>query len=162
MKLVNCSVNNAKISASYSYGGLVGSLYDSALFDGCSTDGIALSINDNPYIYGYVLNFIGDIANNKTSYARTVEINNCKSSDLSEATKSDLLFGQVISRMKALGYATGAGSYLNGTQYVGGHPYFGMVEPIKEVIEGSGNFKKLVIKVDGKTLVNGTDFNVCK
>ncbi|ADV42435.1 fimbrillin family protein [Bacteroides helcogenes] len=148
--LTGCEVNKASISASYSYGGLVGSMYDSATFTNCKTSGITLALNKDATAYrGYVSKFIGDIANIAVDYKREILINSCTTDDLTDAEKTALDFGKVISQQKS--------SYLSGT-YVGGCKWCGLVEPVAGVV-ASTNF---TIKVDGNTLKNGVDFNVCK
>lgn len=147
--LTDCEVNTATIAATFSYGGLVGSMYDSATFDGCKTSDITLNLNDSPYYYGYVSKFIGDIANSATSYNRTVLINNCTTDDLTTSEKTALRFNQVVTEQNS--------TYLSGT-YVGGCKWCGLVEPVAGVLDNG----KFVIKVDNNILVNGQDFNVCQ
>lgn len=147
--LTGCEVHTASIAATFSYGGLVGSMYDSATFSGCKTSGITLTLNDAPYYYGYVSKFIGDIANSVTSYNRTIVINDCETEELTDDEKASLRFDRVVAEQNSI--------YLTGT-YVGGCKWCGLVEPVAGVLENG----KFVIKVDGKTLVNGTDFNVCQ
>ena len=65
--LTGCKVETANIAASFSYGGLVGSLYDSVTFTDCHTSNITLALNgDCTSNLGYVSKFIGDVANNTT------------------------------------------------------------------------------------------------
>lgn len=160
-----CSVNNASISASYSFGGLIGSMFDSATFNNCSTSNITLSLNDKPIYYGVTSNFIGDISNVATTYARTIEINNCSATDLTTAQKSALGFSYVVGQQRSY-YPTGSKygecTLAAGKTFVGNCPWCGLVDPCKGTIEGYGNYKKQTIKVDGKELKSGTDFNVCE
>lgn len=88
--LTGCKVEGATIAASFSYGGLIGSMYDSVTLKNCSTNNITLNLNgecDNAY--GYVSNFIGDIANNGTK-KRTVIIEDCKTDELTPADEARL------------------------------------------------------------------------
>lgn len=88
--LTGCKVEGATIAASFSYGGLIGSMYDSVTLRNCSTSDIILNLNgecDNAY--GYVSNFIGDIANNGTK-KRTVIIENCTTDALTPADEDRL------------------------------------------------------------------------
>lgn len=151
--LTNCEVNTATIAATFSYGGLVGSMYDSATFDNCMTSGITLNLNDSPWNYGYVSKFIGDIANSVTSYNRTILIKDCTAEDLTDTEKANLRFDRVVAEQNS--------SYLSGT-YVGGCKWCGLVEPVAGVLENN----KFTIEVTEngtiKTLVNGIDFNVCQ
>ena len=130
--LKGCKVEGATIAASFSYGGLVGSMYDSATFEDCSTSGITLSLNGECDTYGYVSNFIGDIANNG-SKRRTVIIKNCTT--------------EVLSNESALKVP------------MGGCKWCGIVEPVSvanftiKVTENNGA---------EKTLVAGTDFNIVR
>lgn len=129
--LKGCKVEKASIAASFGYGGLVGSMYDSVTFEDCSTKNITLSLNgecDNTY--GYVSGFIGDIANSGTK-ARTVIIKNCTTDALTNETALKVPMG--------------------------GCKWCGIVEPESvpnftiKVTENSGT---------EKTLVAGTDFNI--
>lgn len=147
--LTGCEVNTATIAATFSYGGLVGSMYDSATFSTCKTSNITLRLNDSPWNYGYVSKFIGDIANSVTSYNRTILINNCTADDLTTEEKTYLRFDKVVAEQNS--------SFLEGT-YLGNCPWCGLVEPVAGVL----NDGKFVIKVDDITLVNGKDFNVCQ
>lgn len=83
--LKGCKVEGATIAASFSYGGMVGSMYDSATFENCSTSNITLNLNGDCDTYGYISNFIGDIANSGTK-KRTVIIKNCTTDALNEST----------------------------------------------------------------------------
>lgn len=148
--LTGCEVNTATIAATFSYGGLVGSMYDSATFNTCKTSNITLRLNDSPWNYGYVSKFIGDIANSKTSYKRTILINNCTADNLTTEEKTYLRFDKVVAEQNS--------SFLKGTTYLGNCPWCGLVEPVAGVL----NDGKFVIKVDNTTLVNGKDFNVCQ
>ncbi len=152
--LTGCEVNNATIAATFSYGGLVGSMYDSATFTNCKTSGITLNLNNAPWNYGYVSNFIGDIANAATSYSRTIKIKNCTATDLTAADKSRLGFNKVVGEQKS--------AYLNGT-FMGNCPWCGLVEPVAGVLE-NGKFNIVVTTENAadKTLVRGVDFNVCQ
>lgn len=88
--LTGCKVEGATIAASFSYGGLIGSMYDSVTLKNCSTSDITLNLNgecDNAY--GYVSNFIGDIANAGTK-KRTVIIEDCKTDALTSADEDRL------------------------------------------------------------------------
>lgn len=88
--LTGCKVEGATIAASFSYGGLIGSMYDSVTLRNCSTSDIILNLNgecDNAY--GYVSNFIGDIANAGTK-KRTVIIENCTTDALTSADEARL------------------------------------------------------------------------
>lgn len=88
--LTGCKVEGATIAASFSYGGLIGSMYDSVTLRNCSTSDITLNLNgecDNTY--GYVSNFIGDIANAGTK-KRTVIIEDCKTDALTSADEARL------------------------------------------------------------------------
>ncbi|MGN0309017.1 MAG: fimbrillin family protein [Bacteroides sp.] len=130
--LDNCHVENASIAASYSYGGLVGSLYDSAIFKDCSTSSITLSLNGtalSAYLYGYVSKFIGDIVNAGNNQ-RTVEITNCSADELTMDEEIALKVS------------------------MGGCKWCGIVD------DASGT--TFIIKVDGTTLVPGTDYNVVR
>lgn len=147
--LTGCEVNTATIAATFSYGGLVGSMYDSATFSTCKTSNITLRLNDSPWNYGYVSKFIGDIANSVTSYNRTILINNCTADNLTNEEKTYLRFDKVVAEQNS--------SFLKGT-YLGNCPWCGLVEPAAGVL----NDGKFVIKVDDITLVNGKDFNVCQ
>lgn len=151
--LTNCEVNTATIAATFSYGGLVGSMYDSATFDNCKTSGITLNLNSSSWNYGYVSKFIGDIANSATSYKRTILIKDCTTDELTDTEKANLRFDKVVDEQKS--------SYLSGT-YVGGCKWCGLVEPVAGVLEND----KFIIKVTEngveKTLKNGIDFNVCQ
>lgn len=147
--LTGCEVNTATIAATFSYGGLVGSMYDSATFSTCKTSNITLRLNDSPWNYGYVSKFIGDIANSVTSYNRTILINSCTADDLTNEEKDYLQFDKVVAEQNS--------SFLKGT-YLGNCPWCGLVEPVAGVL----NDGKFVIKVDENTLVNGKDFNVCQ
>ena len=129
--LKGCKVEKASIAASFGYGGLVGSMYDSVTFEDCSTKNITLSLNgecDNTC--GYVSGFIGDIANSGTK-ARTVIIKNCTTDALTNETALKVPMG--------------------------GCKWCGIVEPESvpnftiKVTENSGT---------EKTLVAGTDFNI--
>ena len=130
--LKGCKVEGATIAASFSYGGLVGSMYDSATLEDCSTSNIILSLNGDCDTYGYVSNFIGDIANNG-SKKRTVIIKNCTT--------------DVLSNESALKVP------------MGGCKWCGIVEPVSvanftiKVTENNGA---------EKTLVAGTDFNIVR
>ena len=144
-------MNKATIAATFSYGGLVGSLYDSATFDECKTTDITLGLNDKPEGYGYVSKFIGDIANNNTNYNRTILIKNCITDDLTDAEKATLGFNKVIAEQ---------GGSLEGTLFTGDCKWCGIVEPT--VFGKSFTFTiKVTENGSEKTLVNGTDFNVC-
>lgn len=130
--LTGCEVENATIAASFGYGGLVGSMYDSVTLEDCFTKNITLNLNgDCNNSYGYVSNFIGDIANSGTK-ARTVIIKNCATDDLTNESALKIPMG--------------------------GCKWCGIVEPesvpnftIKVTENGIEN-----------TLVAGTDFNVVK
>ena len=129
--LTGCKVETATIAASYSYGGLIGSMYDSATLEDCSTSNITLLLNDGrDDTYGYVSNFIGDIANSGTK-ARTVIIKNCT---------TDALNNEATLKVP-----------------MGGCKWCGIVEPESvpnftiKVTENGG---------EEKTLVAGTDFNI--
>lgn len=130
--LKGCKVEGATIAASYSYGGLVGSIYDSATFEECSTSNIALKLNGECDTYGYVSNFIGDIANDGTK-KRTIIIKNCTT--------------DAIDNESALNIP------------MGGCKWCGIVEPVSvpnftiKVTENNGT---------EKTLVAGTDFNIIR
>lgn len=88
--LTGCKVEGATIAASFSYGGLIGSMYDSVTLRNCSTSGITLNLNNEcDNAYGYVSNFIGDIANNGTK-KRTVIIENCTTDALTSADEARL------------------------------------------------------------------------
>lgn len=150
VKLTGCEVHDATIAASYSYGGLVGSMFDSATFTDCKTSGITLNLNDNPGWHGYVSNFIGDIANVATGYARTIQIDNCSATDLTDADKARLRFDLVANEQSGTLLSTGA--------FQGNCPWCGLVEPAKGVVDNTDNFK---IMVNETALVHGTDYNVC-
>lgn len=131
--LKGCKVEGATIAASFGYGGLVGSMYDSVTLEDCSTQNITLGLNNECfYNYGYVSGFIGDIANSGTK-ARTVIIKNCTTDALTNESALKIPMG--------------------------GCKWCGIVEPESvpnftiKVTENSGT---------GKTLVAGTDFNVVK
>lgn len=132
--LTGCKVEGATIAASFSYGGLIGSMYDSVTLSNCSTSGITLNLNgecDNTY--GYVSNFIGDIANNGTK-KRTVIIEDCKTDELTPEDEARLKIP------------------------MGGSKWCGIVEP-----ESVLNFT-IIVKTNGgeKELSAGTDFNVVR
>lgn len=150
VKLTGCEVHDATIAASYSYGGLVGSMFDSATFTDCKTSGITLNLNDNPGWHGYVSNFIGDIANVATSYARTIKINDCSATDLTDADKARLRFDLVANEQSGTSLPTGA--------FQGNCPWCGLVEPANDVVNDAKKFK---IVVNETALVHGTDYNVC-
>lgn len=130
--LKGCKVEGATIAASFSYGGLVGSIYDSATFEDCSTSNITLQLNGECDTYGYVSNFIGDIANEGTK-KRMITIKNCTT--------------DAIVNESALNIS------------MGGCKWCGIVEPESvpnftiKVTENNGT---------EKTLVAGTDFNVIR
>lgn len=130
--LKDCKVEGATIAASFSYGGLIGSMYDSATLENCSTTGITLNLNGDCDTYGYVSNFIGDIANSGTK-SRTVIIKNCT---------TDALTNESALKVP-----------------MGGCKWCGIVEPVSvanftiKVTENSGQ---------AKTLVAGTDFNIVR
>lgn len=128
--LKGCKVENATIAASFSYGGLVGSMYDSVTLEDCSTSNITLNLNgecDNTY--GYISNFIGDIANSGTK-KRTVIIKNCT---------TDALTSENILKVP-----------------MGGCKWCGIVEP--ESVPNFTI--KIVENGTEKVLVAGTDFNI--
>ncbi len=128
--LKSCKVENATIAASFGYGGLVGSMYDSVTFEDCSTKDITLSLNgecDNTY--GYVSGFIGDIANSGTK-ARTIIIKNCTADALTNETALKVPMG--------------------------GCKWCGIVEP--ESVPNF-TIKVTDNNESEKTLVAGTDFN---
>lgn len=88
--LTGCKVEGATIAASFSYGGLIGSMYDSVTLKNCSTSGITLNLNNEcDNTYGYVSNFIGDIAN-AGNKKRTVSIENCKTDALTPEDEARL------------------------------------------------------------------------
>lgn len=132
--LTGCKVEVATIAASFSYGGLIGSMYDSVTLSNCSTSGITLNLNgecDNTY--GYVSNFIGDIANNGTK-KRTVIIEDCKTDALTPADEDRLKIP------------------------MGGSKWCGIVEPVSVL-----NFTiKVITNGNSETLSAGTDFNVVR
>lgn len=132
--LTDCKVEGATIAASLSYGGLIGSMYDSVTLKNCSTSNIILSLNnecDNSY--GYVSNFIGDIANEGTK-ERTVIIEDCKTDELTPEDEARLKIP------------------------MGGSKWCGIVEPMSVP-----NFA-IIVKTNGseKKLSAGTDFNVVR
>lgn len=132
--LTDCKVEGATIAASLSYGGLIGSMYDSVTLKNCSTSNIILSLNnecDNSY--GYVSNFIGDIANEGTK-ERTVIIEDCKTDELTPEDEARLKIP------------------------MGGSKWCGIVEPMSVL-----NFTiEVITNGDRKKLTAGTDFNVVR
>lgn len=135
--LTSCKVETANIAASFSYGGLVGSLYDSVTFTDCHTSNITLALNkDCTDNLGYVSKFIGDVTNDKT-HNRVIVINNCSADLLSSEEQNALNFSSVASQQQK-----------NGT-YTLVSPFVGIVDVPDQ----------MTIKVDGNTLVNGTDYN---
>lgn len=145
--LTGCEVHTAKIAASFSYGGLVGSMQGNATFNQCKTSDITLSLNNVPGWYGYVSHFIGDIASEAVGYNREIIITNCETQDF---TQQDAFhFDQVVAQQGS--------SYLSGT-FKGGCKWCGLVEPKAGVLDGD----KFKITVDGTALVRGTDYNVCE
>lgn len=77
----NCSVADATLIADFSYGGLLGSLWDSVTLTGCNTSGIKLGNSGCGINHGYCSNFIGDAVNAKSSHPRALIISNCTVSD---------------------------------------------------------------------------------
>lgn len=135
--LTGCKVETASIAASFSYGGLVGSLYDSVTFTDCHTSGITLSLNgDCTKNLGYVSKFIGDVTNN-TTHNRVITITNCSAELLTEAEQTSLSFGNVASQQGKTG------------TYTPVSPFVGIVDYPAQ----------MTIKVDNNTLVDGTDYN---
>lgn len=132
--LTDCKVEGATIAASFSYGGLIGSMYDSVTLKNCSTSDITLNLNgecDNTY--GYVSNFIGDIANAGTK-KRTVIIEDCKTDALTSADEARLKIP------------------------MGGSKWCGIVEPVSVL-----NFTiEVITNGERKNLTAGTDFNVVR
>lgn len=135
--LTGCKVETANIAASFSYGGLVGSLYDSVTFTDCHTSNITLALNgDCTSNLGYVSKFIGDVANN-TTHNRVIIFNNCSADLLTSQEQAALNFSAVASQQKKSG------------TYTPVSPFVGIVDVTNE----------MTIKVGDKTLVNGTDYN---
>lgn len=136
--LTNCSVKNANIIASYSYGGLVGSLYDAVKFDGCKTEGITLGLGNATSNYGYVSKFIGDVTNS-TTHSRKVIFKDCTTEDLTDPEKAALGFDNIAMK--------------GGKKYVGGCKYVGIVDYVEQMT--------LIEEINGesRTLQNGEDFN---
>lgn len=132
--LTDCKVEGATIAASFSYGGLIGSMYDSVTLKNCSTSNITLNLNNEcDNTYGYVSNFIGDIANDGTK-KRTVIIEGCKTDELTSADEARLKIP------------------------MGGSKWCGIVEPVSV-----SNFTiKVITGGAEKTLVAGTDFNIIR
>lgn len=150
VKLTDCKVETASIAATYSYGGLVGSMYDSAAFEGCSVSNITLSLNDgDDIVHGYVSPFIGDIANS-TGVLRTITIKNCTSYALTAEQKTALGFDKISSEQPTA----------FPTKFIDDCKWCGIVEP------AALNANKITIKVtengSEKTLVAGVDFNKCE
>lgn len=136
--LTDCKVETASIAASFSYGGLVGSLYDSVTFTGCSTSGITLALNgDCTANLGYVSKFIGDVANTRTEHSRTIIIDNCSADNLTEEDQEKLFFASI------------AGQQGKSGKYAPGSPFVGIVDVADQ----------MTIMVDGETLQNGVGYN---
>lgn len=135
--LTGCKVETANIASSFSYGGLVGSLYDSVTFTDCHTSNITLALNgDCTDNLGYVSKFIGDVTNAKT-HNRVIVINSCSADLLSSEEQNTLNFSSVAGQQKKTG------------TYTPVSPFVGIVDVTDQ----------MTIKVDGNTLVNGTDYN---
>lgn len=135
--LTGCKVETANIAASFSYGGLIGSLYDSVTFTDCHTSNITLALNgDCTSNLGYVSKFIGDVAND-TTHDRVIIFNNCSAGLLTSQEQAALNFSAVASQQKKSG------------TYTPVSPFVGIVDVTNE----------MTIKVGDKTLVNGTDYN---
>lgn len=73
----NCSVVNATLIADFSYGGLLGSLWDSVTLTECNTSDIKLGNSGCSINHGYCSNFIGDAVNAKSSHRRVLIISRC-------------------------------------------------------------------------------------
>lgn len=135
--LTGCKVETANIAASFSYGGLVGSLYDSVTFTDCHTSNITLALNgDCTNNLGYVSKFIGDVTNNRT-HNRVIVINNCS---------ADLLTSE---EQNALNFSSVAGQQGQTGTYTPVSPFVGIVDVTEQ----------MTITVGGTTLTNGTDYN---
>lgn len=135
--LTGCKVETASIAASYSYGGLVGSLFDSVDFINCSTSGITLSLNgDCTDALGYVSKFIGDVANNPT-HNRVIQFTNCSADLLTKEEQTALNFSGISSQQNKAG------------EYTPVSPFVGIVDSPAQ----------MTLKVSDRTLVNGTDYN---
>ena len=77
----NCSVANATLIADFSYGGLLGSLWDSVTLTECNTSDIKLGNSGCGINHGYCSNFIGDAVNATSPHPRALIISNCTVSD---------------------------------------------------------------------------------
>lgn len=136
--LIGCEVQNASIAASYSYGGLVGSLFDSVTFDDCHTSNITLSLNkENRDYYGYVSGFIGDVTNSR-SHNRIITIKDCSADGIDT---TELGFENVAAEQGKTG------------TYVGGSEFVGVVDYPEQITI------KVINGTDEKVLENGVDFN---
>lgn len=135
--LTGCKVETANIAASFSYGGLVGSLYDSVTFTDCHTSNITLALNgDCTSNLGYVSKFIGDVTNGR-AHNRVIVIQNCS---------ADLLTSE---EQQALNFSSVAGQQGKAGTYTPVSPFVGIVDVTEQ----------MTITVGGTTLVNGTDYN---
>lgn len=167
-----CSVSQVSITGNYSLGGLVGAIQGGGkqrTFTGCSTTDVKLSIvststvlnggfsgtdyYSNYYFAGSFGKFIGDIAANVT-------ITDCTAPEMTVDEAAELGFGDNFVLHKALlkgvDKAKGLEYYKNqaaqeGTAYTLQLPTSHLIAPLCS--EG------LTILVDGKTLVEKTDYN---
>lgn len=113
-----CSVANATLTADFSYGGLLGSLWDSVALTDCSTSGIKLGNSGCGINHGYCSNFIGDAVNAKSPHKRELIISGCTVSDGKVSNgNSELGFGLVPYEQRQVGkyLATNQNTYIGYT-----------------------------------------------
>lgn len=138
--ITKCSVTNAHLTADFSYGGLLGSLWDSVTMTDCETSGITLGNSGCNFNHGYCSYFIGDAVNAKSEEQRELIINNCTVRDGQVNNGAELGFDLVPYEQRHVGKYEAARQ----------NKYFGYVD----------NDTNFSIMIDNTSQVEGTHYNI--